>query len=345
MAASAAIAALVVVSYAMAHVLSGDAEVRISARVLDDGRTEFALQQRSDGEWGDRVLPRARFFPAEARQDQWLNSSPLSIETAGHESDNMLDEELRSAKEELAATQQAIADAQKLVGVDIEELIAELEGTQAEATEANKSLEETQAELKTTTKSLEEANTELAKYTAPILREPGTSKYDQSRITTRVAVTEYEQSGVEVIDTTVKVFEDGDHKFGDRPTELLISCTNGSLEFFLGPLPLVPGKDRRDNDVYTFAYALTGDLGDHSNIATGSQTRFSYDARFFSAFDGQTGHVIDLPSHVAVALRSADSLEVTLTGADDESYTTTFTLQGVFHTPVQPNIDRCGQYY
>ena len=336
------LAALVVVSYALAHVLGGDAEVRISARVLDDGRTEFALQQRSDGEWGDRVLPRARFFPAEAEQDQWLNSTPLSIETAGHESDDMLDEELRSAKEELAATQQAIADAQKFVGVDIEELIAELEDTQAEA---NESHEETQAELKAATESLEEANTELAKYTAPILREPGTSEYDQSRITTRVAVTEYDQSGVEVIDTTVKVFEGGDHKFGDRPTELLISCTNGSLRLFLGPLPLVPGKDRWDNDVYTFAYALTGDLGDHSNIATGSQTRFSYDARIFSAFDGQTGRVIDLPSHVAVALRSADSLEVTLTGTDDESYTTTFTLQGLFDTPAQPNIDRCGQYY
>ena len=40
---------------ATAHVLSGDAEVRVSARRLNSGRIEFALQQRIDGEWQQRV--------------------------------------------------------------------------------------------------------------------------------------------------------------------------------------------------------------------------------------------------------------------------------------------------
>ena len=57
-------------SYALGHTLSGDAEVRISARKLADGRVEFALQQRVGGEWGERQLPRARFFPAKSRQCQ-----------------------------------------------------------------------------------------------------------------------------------------------------------------------------------------------------------------------------------------------------------------------------------
>ena len=80
-AASALLAVLVVAGYATAHVLSGDAEVRISARRLDDGRTEFALQQRTDGEWAERILPSSRYFPARPGSDRWLNSSPLMIET------------------------------------------------------------------------------------------------------------------------------------------------------------------------------------------------------------------------------------------------------------------------
>ena len=53
-------------------------EVRIVARRLDDARTEFALQQRQpDGEWGDRILPRSRFFPADPGHSRWLSSSPI----------------------------------------------------------------------------------------------------------------------------------------------------------------------------------------------------------------------------------------------------------------------------
>ena len=54
-----------------------EAEVRIAAKRLDDGRTEFALQLRgADGEWGERILPRSRFFPADPAVGRWLASSP-----------------------------------------------------------------------------------------------------------------------------------------------------------------------------------------------------------------------------------------------------------------------------
>ncbi len=59
---------------------AGEAEVRVAARLLVDGRMEFALQQRGpDGEWGERQLPRARFFPAAATVGRWLASSPLTV--------------------------------------------------------------------------------------------------------------------------------------------------------------------------------------------------------------------------------------------------------------------------
>ena len=63
-----------------AHGADGDIDVRITAQRLADGRTEFALQQRQqDGEWGDRLLPRLRFFPATTTTGRWLVSSPLTL--------------------------------------------------------------------------------------------------------------------------------------------------------------------------------------------------------------------------------------------------------------------------
>ena len=58
-------------------------EVRIVARKLDSGRIEFGLQQRSpDDTWGDRQLPRVRFFPTTAGVGRWLASSPLILRTS-----------------------------------------------------------------------------------------------------------------------------------------------------------------------------------------------------------------------------------------------------------------------
>ncbi len=55
-------------------------DVRISAQRLADGSIEFALQQQDrNGEWGERMLPSARFLPSDAATGQWLNSSPLTV--------------------------------------------------------------------------------------------------------------------------------------------------------------------------------------------------------------------------------------------------------------------------
>ena len=78
-------AVLIAGGYALAHALSGEAEVRITAQRLADGRTEFALQQRTSGEWGERRLPRSRYFPAEASLGRWLNSTPIEITTEAEE--------------------------------------------------------------------------------------------------------------------------------------------------------------------------------------------------------------------------------------------------------------------
>lgn len=60
-------------------------EVRVAAQLLADGRMEFALQERgTDGSWAERRLPRARFFPANARVGRWLASSPLTVQASAN---------------------------------------------------------------------------------------------------------------------------------------------------------------------------------------------------------------------------------------------------------------------
>ncbi|MCE2531024.1 MAG: hypothetical protein J4F44_00825 [Acidimicrobiia bacterium] len=64
---------------AAASAQDADVAVRIVARRLEDGRTEFGLQQRAaDGDWGERLLPSRRFFPAAAAAGRWLVCSPIT---------------------------------------------------------------------------------------------------------------------------------------------------------------------------------------------------------------------------------------------------------------------------
>ena len=56
-----------------------EADIRVQARVLENGRFEVAVQQRgSGGEWGGRRLPELRILDPAAPAGRWFNSSPLS---------------------------------------------------------------------------------------------------------------------------------------------------------------------------------------------------------------------------------------------------------------------------
>ena len=55
--------------------------VRIGGRRVSSGSVEFALLVLDDeGAWSARLLPSARFLPADADQDQWRYSTPLRVE-------------------------------------------------------------------------------------------------------------------------------------------------------------------------------------------------------------------------------------------------------------------------
>ena len=76
--AAAIVAAAVALDLPSAAAQSEEQAGRIVAQRLNDGRTEFGWQPTG----GARVLPTARYFPADAEVDRWLNSSPVEVDGA-----------------------------------------------------------------------------------------------------------------------------------------------------------------------------------------------------------------------------------------------------------------------
>ena len=64
--------------------ITGEVELRIAARRVENDRVEFALQHRPPpAEWSERLLPAQRFFPMGTEAERWLVSSPLGVQVAG----------------------------------------------------------------------------------------------------------------------------------------------------------------------------------------------------------------------------------------------------------------------
>lgn len=64
--------------------ITGQVELRITARRVLNDRVEFALQHRAPpAEWSERLLPARRFFPMSTAVERWLYSSSLGVQVAG----------------------------------------------------------------------------------------------------------------------------------------------------------------------------------------------------------------------------------------------------------------------
>ena len=74
---------------------SGDAEVRVAGRILEDGRVEVGLQQRpaADADWNEIEQPAARFLAQDAERDRWFFSSALSVAVEEHVADESVADE------------------------------------------------------------------------------------------------------------------------------------------------------------------------------------------------------------------------------------------------------------
>ena len=73
-----AVAAIGIVSATTTQV---EKDVRITARLLDSGKVEFGLQERTDGgDWSEILIPPRNKFPySRAEVDRWLFSSPVAL--------------------------------------------------------------------------------------------------------------------------------------------------------------------------------------------------------------------------------------------------------------------------
>ncbi len=100
---------------------TAESEVRISAQRLDDGRVEFALQQRQpDGAWGERLLPQLRFFPASGFVNHWANSSPLTITSQIEDPPGYVNDTQPSRTLDLAGYLEFCADPESQLGGGLE---------------------------------------------------------------------------------------------------------------------------------------------------------------------------------------------------------------------------------
>lgn len=62
--------------------------VRLVARLLENGKIEFGLQQwQHDSSWSDRLFPRARLFPADTAVGRWLVSSTITLSVSDSATD------------------------------------------------------------------------------------------------------------------------------------------------------------------------------------------------------------------------------------------------------------------
>ncbi|MDE0669010.1 MAG: hypothetical protein OXI48_08290 [bacterium] len=62
--------------------------VRLVARLLENGKIEFGLEQRQhDDTWSERIFPRSRLFPPETAVGRWLVSSAIMLSVAESASD------------------------------------------------------------------------------------------------------------------------------------------------------------------------------------------------------------------------------------------------------------------
>ena len=60
----------------------GGIETRVGARFLEDGRVEVTMRVRSDGAWGDPLLPIKRLMPEFNERSRWLSTEPITLEGA-----------------------------------------------------------------------------------------------------------------------------------------------------------------------------------------------------------------------------------------------------------------------
>ncbi len=186
---------------------------------------------------------------------------------------------------------------------------------------------------------LTEAKTKLAGYEAPIYREFDDIYRDNARIKARVYLNTDYLTGLPFYESTLAVHADNILTSSRNALTLEIRCNGGDRHFRLTGVTI---PSRTDDDVYDESYSVI-----YRALPTPDQIpdRVSISAAQAVTLDRTNVIYLYATPFMYSLTREAESLEVLIEGANGESVSTTFSMDGVWDTPITPNLDRCGDYH
>ena len=294
-----------------------EATVRISAKRLADGRTELGLQIKQEGEWSaERLKPTGRFIPTNAQVDREYRSGPLELES-GHV--------VRIAAQLLESGQ---------IEVGLREVV---DGELGERLPLGNRLFPRSPTVgvwhNTLQLVLADPNPpELPPGYTPLVGASGwvsesidySSSYDENGVQTRVVSRVASENAPDgALFLTQACWNSNIHR-------LQIDGLPGPAGAMLVMTDEIDGTSTAERQLVEVEVAL-GD-GDE-------ETQFW---QLIGPTERPTASAEAYAPDLLEAMREAASLTVTLVGSGLPS--ATFDLTGMFDTPVQGNIDECGNY-
>ena len=294
-----------------------EATVRISAKRLADGRTELGLQIKQEGEWSaERLKPTGRFIPTNAQVDREYRSGPLELES-GHV--------VRIAAQLLESGQ---------IEVGLREVV---DGELGERLPLGNRLFPRSPAVGVWHNSsqlvLADPNPpELPPGYTPLVGASGwvsesidySSSYDENGVQTRVVSRVASENAPDgALFLTQACWNSNIHR-------LQIDGLPGPAGAMLVMTGEIDGTSTAERQLVEVEVAI--DDGDE-------ETQFW---QLIGPTERPTASAGALAPDLLEAMREAASLTVTLVGSGLPA--ATFDLRGMFDTPVQGNIDECGNY-
>ncbi len=205
--------------------------------------------------------------------------------------------------------------------------------------EANQELDRAEAELA----RLEVELARALDARDPIIREFGHQSYRNGKMSTVITSVTYFGSEYSGLESSIRIEAEGDFGIRDPVPVLVIRCqADGLRRVLVRNLTQEP----QWNDEYArheyFAAYLVSPTPETLPIGERSARWSAYrEFKFADRWEAWP----TLEGLLYLQLLEADEVEIVLTGLDGEELGLRFVMTGAFETPIQPNLDQCGDYW
>ena len=236
----------------------------------------------------------------------------------------------------LGSEADALAEAQ----FEMEVAQRDAETARQEAEASKLAAEAARQDAETAKAALADVEAKLASFETPIHRDTREIYRDNDRIRAKVSLTNFYGLDLPVHQSTLSVLADGYDTSSESPLVLRIECMGGDRRVTINNVATPP---RTDGDVYDEYYSVVyqvlpapQQLPDRVHISHASLWK-----------DLDETYTVSLlaTSLLYLLAREAETLEVMIEGANGELVSAVFSMDGVWDTPITPNIDRCGDYH